>query len=101
MAQPLELRSGACEAAQCAAAACADAAAAAPLLLLPRARRARSLVAFFRELPVVLSKVRPVLAEAAGSEDLEGALRLREWQETLSSLAHLSNKYKVCARARA
>ncbi|KAF8058436.1 RBR2 [Scenedesmus sp. PABB004] len=54
------------------------------------------LVSFFRELPVVLNKVRPVLCAAAGvaGEDVEGLLRLREWQETLVSLGHIASKYK-------
>jgi len=57
-----------------------------------------SLVAFFKELPVVLNKVKPYLSQVTGNADgVEAELqKLREWQETLGSLNHLSNKYKVC-----
>jgi hypothetical protein len=54
-------------------------------------------VSFFKELPVVLNKLKPTLLELAGSaaDNIEQQLRLREWQETLVSLQHISNKYKV------
>ena len=56
----------------------------------------QSLIAFFKELPVVLAKLRPVLVESSpqqqqqlqhqpeggGGGSIEDALRLREWQET-------------------
>jgi hypothetical protein len=56
-----------------------------------------SLVSFFKELPVVLNKLKPTLLEFAGSaaDNIEQQLKLREWQETLVSLQHISNKYKV------
>jgi hypothetical protein len=58
-----------------------------------------SLVSFFKELPVVLNKLKPTLLELAGSaaDNAEQQLKLREWQETLVSLQHISNKYKVGA----
>jgi hypothetical protein len=64
----------------------------------PKKKTHYSLVAFFKELPVVLAKLRPVLSESfpqppeGGS--IEDALRLREWQETLVSLTILAKKYK-------
>jgi hypothetical protein len=55
-----------------------------------------SLVAFFREVPVVLAKLKPyLLTSMPGVDNLEGALKLREWQETLVSLTILAKKYKV------
>jgi hypothetical protein len=56
-----------------------------------------SLVPFFKELPVVLNKVKPYLSQVTGNADgVEAELqKLREWQETLGSLNHVSNKYKV------
>lgn len=55
------------------------------------------MVSFFKELPVVLNKLRPWLSDVAPNvENVDGVLRLREWQETLVSLTQLSNKYKVC-----
>lgn len=61
-----------------------------------------SLVAFFREVPVALARLRPYLASAAGAraDSVEQGLRLRECQETLVSLTILAKKYKVrpCAR---
>ena len=57
-----------------------------------------SLVAFFREVPVVLAKLKPyLLTSIPGVDNLEGALKLREWQETLVSLTILAKKYKVKA----
>jgi hypothetical protein len=54
-------------------------------------------VSFFKELPVVLNKLRPWLSDVSpNAENVDGVLRLREWQETLVSLTQLSNKYKVC-----
>eukprot|EP00775_Hariotina_reticulata_P005792 gene5792-6032_t len=55
-----------------------------------------NLVAFFKELPVVLNKVKPYLSQVTGNAGgVEAELqKLREWQETLGSLNHLSNKYK-------
>ncbi len=64
---------------------------------------ARSLPAVFREMPVVLAKLRTDLeAMKWGYKDVERALRLKEWQETLVLLTILSKKYKVgaCTRAR-
>jgi hypothetical protein len=48
---------------------------------------------------VVLNKLKPTLLELAGSaaDNVEQQLKLREWQETLVSLQHISNKYKVRA----
>lgn len=55
-----------------------------------------SLVSFFKELPVVLNKLKPWLSEVTDkAEIVENVLRLREWQETLVSLTHLANKYKA------
>eukprot|EP00878_Enallax_costatus_P034420 GHUV01038161.1.p1 GENE.GHUV01038161.1~~GHUV01038161.1.p1 ORF type:complete len:332 (+),score=45.39 GHUV01038161.1:258-1253(+) len=55
-----------------------------------------NLVTFFKELPVVVNKLKPVVSEAMGGSEksIETALQLREWQETLVSLQHISNKYK-------
>jgi hypothetical protein len=61
-----------------------------------------SLVSFFKELPVVLNKLRPWLSEAmpdGAADAVDSVLRLREWQETLTSLTHLASKYKVRAAA--
>jgi hypothetical protein len=54
-------------------------------------------VSFFREVPVVLARLRPYLAAAAGggADAAEQGLRLRECQETLVSLTILAKKYKV------
>ncbi|KAF6261466.1 cyclin-like protein [Scenedesmus sp. NREL 46B-D3] len=59
-----------------------------------------NLVSFFKELPVVLNKLKPTLLELAGSaaDNIEQQLKLREWQETLVSLQHISNKYKASGR---
>ncbi len=56
----------------------------------------RSLVSFFREVPVVLARLRPYLATAAAAraDAIEQGLRLRECQETLVSLTILAKKYK-------
>ncbi|KIY99778.1 hypothetical protein MNEG_8180, partial [Monoraphidium neglectum] len=67
------------------------------MMMRRRARRWRGfLVAFFREVPVVLARLRPHLAAVAGprSESVEQGLRLRECQETLVSLTILAKKYK-------
>jgi hypothetical protein len=66
-------------------------------LLYTYCLRRCSLVSFFKELPVVLNKLKPTLLELAGSaaDNVEQQLKLREWQETLVSLQHISNKYKV------
>jgi hypothetical protein len=89
------------------------AAPAAPRAARPRARpRPRppllhpargSLVAFFRELPVVQARLRPLLASVAGGRagSVEQGLRLRECQETLVSLTVLAKKYKVRGDGRA
>eukprot|EP00879_Flechtneria_rotunda_P025462 GHRR01027061.1.p1 GENE.GHRR01027061.1~~GHRR01027061.1.p1 ORF type:complete len:359 (+),score=85.18 GHRR01027061.1:944-2020(+) len=54
-----------------------------------------NLISFFKELPIVLNKVKPQLLEATNStEDFEAVLKLREWQETLVSLQNIANKYK-------
>ncbi|KAI8472814.1 MAG: hypothetical protein J3K34DRAFT_502383 [Monoraphidium minutum] len=55
-----------------------------------------NLVAFFREVPVALARLRPYLASAAGgrADSVEQGLRLRECQETLVSLTILAKKYK-------
>ena len=64
-----------------------------------RLQSLRSLVSFFKELPVVLNKLKPWLSEVTDNADkAESVLRLREWQETLVSLTHLANKYKVGSR---
>lgn len=50
----------------------------------------------------MLNKLRPWISEAmpdGGADTVDSVLRLREWQETLTSLTHLASKYKVRAAA--